>query len=158
MRELLISESAVLDLRHAASDAHPVETGGILIGVYANGKPWITHAVEVRTSDRGPRHFTLPAGATGRVVGDARALDPRLGYLGEWHVHPADVGPSSIDRATMKSLVKRADGGSRNPILLLARRRAGAYELEAREWRWQGARHIAITTAGDLDADPKAVP
>lgn len=152
MREMLLSECAGRVLRRAAAEAHPFETGGILVGVYSRGRPWVTQAIEVQTANRGPRHFVVPTGATGQLLSEARNTDRRLGYLGEWHVHPLDVGPSRIDRATMKSLLTRADGSQRHPILLIVRRRDCSYELEAREWRWMGARLLRITAAGDLQA------
>ncbi len=153
MRELFLSECADRVLRRAATEAHPLETGGILVGVFSSGRPWVTRAIEVPTANRGPGYFVVPAVVTGQLLSEARNVDQRLGYLGEWHVHPSDVGPSRIDRATMKSLLTRTDGSPRHPILLIVRRRDCSYQLEAREWRWLGARLLRITAAGDLEVE-----
>ena len=105
--QALMSENVSAALRRYARKADPDETGGILLGVRTNGRPWITGAVEIASRDRGRSHYRLPAGATTPVVTRARQQDPRLGYLGEWHSHPADIGPSPTDRATMRRLALR---------------------------------------------------
>ena len=51
-------------MRDVTVRAHPRETGGILVGVSVDGRPWVTHACEVRSLDAGPAHYVLPAGAT----------------------------------------------------------------------------------------------
>lgn len=97
-----VSEAARDALMAAADAANPDETGGVLVGVVLKrgedtGRPWVTHAVEVpsRKSDR--NHYELPAGARRRVVMRLRKSDSRLGYLGDWHSHPVNVGPSPTD-------------------------------------------------------------
>ena len=83
-----LSDAARLEMASAAAAAHPSETGGVLVGVVLGrgrgaGRPWVTHAVEVRSRTSGPSHYELPAGARKRVVKRLRRNDPRLGYLGE---------------------------------------------------------------------------
>ena len=33
--------------------------------------------------------------------------DPRCGYVGEWHSHPAPQPPSSIDRGALSAIVRQ---------------------------------------------------
>lgn len=61
----------------AATRAHPVETGGILIGVYADGHPWIVTTIEIASTDRGRSHYWIRGGATHTAVLRARAIDDR---------------------------------------------------------------------------------
>ncbi len=143
-----ISEGAAADLRRHAREAHPQETGGILLGVRTTGRPWITQAVEIPTPDRGRSHYRLPAGATTLAVQRARADDSRLGYLGEWHSHPVDVGPSPTDRATMRRLALRSP--RTGIVLIVVRRGATGHRLDVREMTFPFLRCRGAVTTGDL--------
>ena len=50
--QILLSETAAAAMKTAAAAAHPLETGGILIGVNADGVPWVTHVIEIVSRDR----------------------------------------------------------------------------------------------------------
>ncbi len=128
---LLVSETAQTTMIVAAGHAHPLETGGILVGVYADGRPWVTSAIEIASTDRGRHHYRIPSGATTPAVHDARRSDPRLGYLGDWHSHPCDVGPSATDLASLL-LVSVRHPRHANPSLVVVRNTADGYTLDAR--------------------------
>ena len=129
---LLVSESAAATMFAAAQRSHPNETGGILLGVDADGQPWVTAAIELDTDDRGRHHYKIPAGATQPAVRHARETDPRLGYLGDWHVHPHDIGPSPKDLATL-GLFSLRHPRTTNPTLVVVRRTSdGQYALDPR--------------------------
>lgn len=104
MAKILLAESVRSQLVTEAETAAPSETGGILLGVHARSGVWVTHAVHLQgTSSHG--RFQVPEGVTTSSVEHARAtIDPRLGYAGEWHSHPAGDGPSATDRSTMRAL------------------------------------------------------
>ena len=103
-----LSESAAVDITTASAAAHPMETGGVLLGVYTEGeRPWVVRAVTIESTNAGGARYEPPAGARPRYVDEARTIDPRLGYLGDWHSHPADAGASDTDVATMRSLRSR---------------------------------------------------
>lgn len=150
---LLVSETASHVMMEAARQAHPDETGGILIGVQQDDRPWVTHAVEIASADRGRRHYKLPGGSTQPAVRAARAVDPRVGYLGDWHSHPADVGPSSIDLATL-ARISLTHPRTPNPTLLIVRRIDETYVLDARRIVAVQARGCDIHLAGDLPPMP----
>ncbi|OOK65323.1 hypothetical protein BZL29_7990 [Mycobacterium kansasii] len=129
--QLWITEAARNAMTTAAARAHPDETGGVLIGVYLDGHPWIIKAIEIPTSDRGRSHYRIPAGATHAAVLTARAADHRLGYLGDWHSHPRDVGPSPTDLASL-AMVSMKKPRLPNPTQIVVRRTDYGYDLNAR--------------------------
>lgn len=151
--EVLLAESAATMLLLAAAAAHPSETGGLLLGPRSSQRPWVTHALEVPSARPSPAHYVLPAGLTHRLIACSRGVDRRLGYLGEWHVHPIDTGPSRADDRTMRRLASRAPNP---PILLLARLAAGGYALEGHVWSGVHRRQLTIIRTGDLPRDPRS--
>jgi len=146
---LLLSEEAAAAMREAARAAHPLETGGVLIGVYVDGVPWATRAVEIASADRGRRHYRIPGGTTQPAVRVARAEDGRLGYLGDWHSHPADAGPSTTDLASL-ALVSYRRPGRPNPTMVVVRRRDDQYVLDARRIVGVHVRACEIRLTGSL--------
>jgi proteasome lid subunit RPN8/RPN11 len=148
--ELLIAERAIDQLRRAASLSHPLETGGILVGVHADQQPWATMAIELPTSSRGRAHCHLAGGATQPAVLRTREIDPRLGYIGDWHSHPADVPPSRTDLASLR-LVSYLHPRLPNPTLLVLRRMfEDEYDLDARRITAVNPTRCAIRITGDL--------
>ncbi len=130
----------------AALGAHPNEAGGILVGVRAADRPWITHALEIPGASAGATHYVLPGGVTRPLVRRVRRVDKRLGYLGEWHVHPANVGPSGTDRDTLRSISEK----SPESILVIARHASCGYLLEARILRKSRLVALNIVQTGAL--------
>jgi hypothetical protein len=61
----------------------------------------VTHAAELRSPKATETFYEVPIGARRKAVTRLRRRDPRLGYLGEWHVHPSDVAPSPVDTETI---------------------------------------------------------
>jgi hypothetical protein len=137
----------------AARHAHPNETGGILIGVHVDGHPWVTIAIEVTTSDRGRGHYRIPGGATQPAVRASRRTDRRLGYLGDWHSHPSDVGPSPMDLASL-GLISMKHPRTPNPTLILVRNTVDGYALDARRIVAIVPRACEVRLTGDLPLEP----
>jgi proteasome lid subunit RPN8/RPN11 len=152
--QLRITETAQATMIAAAARAHPDETGGILIGVYLDVHPWITTVVEIPTTDRGRSHYRIPAGATHAAVLHARAMDHRLGYLGDWHSHPRDVGPSPTDLASL-ALISMKKPRLPNPTQIVVRRTDHGYTLDARRIVTLTPRVCTIGLTGSL---PVATP
>jgi hypothetical protein len=148
-----VSDRAREDMIKAAAAVHPTETGGVLAGVVLGrgpgaGRPWVTHAVEVRSRKSGPGYYELPAGARERVVKRLRKSDPRLGYLGDWHSHPADLEPSHTDADSMASA--SVTGDCRRPLLLVVRQAADGYQIDARQWTGAALRRLQVRGSGPL--------
>ncbi len=119
-----IAEAAQAAMRTTAKEAMPNETGGVLIGVLVDGHPVITHAVEIPPHKPARTGFVIDVGKTRKAVEAAAAADPRVGYLGEWHSHPMDQGPSPTDRTTMQRLASDNDTG--DPVLVVVRPEEGS--------------------------------
>jgi len=132
----------------AASEAYPYETGGVLAGVYTAGRPWVTH-VQTVTPKRGmPSFYTLPEGKREQAIRSLRRLDPRIGYLGDWHSHPADVGPSCTDCNSIRSI--SLSGDLARPVLLIVRWTGEGHTLDARQWTGRRLRPLRVVAAGNL--------
>lgn len=146
---LLISEEAVASLTDAAARSHPDETGGILVGVYVDRNPWVTQVIEITSPDRGHHYYRIPGGATQPAVNASRGADSRLGYLGDWHSHPADVGPSPADLASL-ALISYRRPRRPNPTTIVARNRGDQYVLDARRIVGVQVRHCTLRITGSL--------
>ena len=78
------------------------------------------------------------------------AVDPRLGYIGDWHSHPADVPPSRTDLASLR-LISYLHPRLPNPTLLVLRRTLeDEYDLDARRITAVNPTRCAIRITGDL--------
>jgi integrative and conjugative element protein (TIGR02256 family) len=78
--------------------ALPQETGGILLGFRTPDLVVVTRALTVpdpRSSRHSYRRHRRRAQAQMAAVGINET--PGIGYVGEWHTHPADCPPSRID-------------------------------------------------------------
>jgi proteasome lid subunit RPN8/RPN11 len=153
-----LSEAGEREILSAACRNHPKEIGGVLIGVHAEGRPWVTLAVTVPPARAHATYYEIPAGARHQAVAAARRRDKRLGYLGDWHSHPIDVGPSDTDRKTMRDLASDSRSGCSRPVLLIARRRGEHYWLDAHQQTRRTLRPLKLIAAGPLlsDADPES--
>lgn len=133
---LRFSESAIEGLIDACRQAVPFETGGLLLGVQTRDGLWITHAIEIPVETRSQRRYVIPHGSTTPIVDRFRTLDPRLGYIGDWHSHPANVGASSLD---LRTLAKLAIGSfQQRRLMAVARLDAGRWVLDL--WAQGGIR------------------
>ncbi len=148
--DIWISEQVPRAIFDAASAAHPNETGGILAGVYAHGRPWITNMVEIPTSKLSAVHYELPEGERPKAIAILRKNDSRIGYLGEWHSHPANSGVSSLDKATMRDITKRREAVEPSTVLIVARRIDDHYVLDASSWIGRFSRRVRFIMAGPL--------
>ena len=145
-------EDARRDLQRAASAAHPKETGGILVGVHTAGtRPWIVHAVEIPSTNSGSAHYVVPARHRRDAVEALRKQhDARLGYLGDWHSHPLDVGPSPTDLDSIREIASDRGAGCARPVLLVARHSEDAYVLDALQVDRYSLRLLELIAAGPL--------
>ncbi|MCC6237277.1 MAG: Mov34/MPN/PAD-1 family protein [Dehalococcoidia bacterium] len=112
-----------------ARRVHPNEAGGILVGVSISARPWITHAVPIPSASASTQHYEIPDDATPAAVDELRRTDPRLGYLGDWHSHPADLPASAEDVDSLRAITARV-GARPRPVLAIIRRRAGQHRVD----------------------------
>lgn len=131
-------------LTTAAAAAHPRETGGVLLGWWDDGRVIVRDAVEVvdpaatshswsREHDRAQR--ALEAALTVRD-------HPWLGYVGDWHSHPAESGPSGQDRLSIRNASRQYE----HPVVLLVHRPNGTVDVAAAH---RGRERLASLATGE---------
>lgn len=127
--ELLVEQQA-WDAMVAAAGADAMrETGGVLLGWRHDRGVYVQAAVQV--PDARARHTLYrrrhrpAAEVLEAALVDLPAGSP-VGYVGEWHSHPAPTGPSWVDRREMRRISKqRTDAVG----LLVC-----AYDAHSRTW------------------------
>lgn len=149
---VFITESAIADLHAFADGSRPLETGGVLVGVLRDTQPWITSVVEIRDPLRTSTRYVIPSGATPLAVELARERDARVGYIGDWHSHPADLPVSGTDQTTLRRNARKRKSRRVATILFVIRDAAGGWQIEAMGDDGQTAWPIELVMTGDLAA------
>jgi integrative and conjugative element protein (TIGR02256 family) len=128
-RELLV-ESRAWNSAIAAASIDPMrETGGVLlgwrhdIGVYVHD---VLHVPDTRARHTFYLRRHTPASEILEAAVTALPEGSPIGYVGEWHTHPAPTGPSWIDRREIRRISKQ----SPSSVGLLV----CAYNARARTW------------------------
>lgn len=117
-----------IELRHEAHEiiaaatakSLPKETGGILIGYHESNTIVVTHALTIDSDRASINQYVRDDVKANQLLKDFlmdRAVDDPTGYIGEWHSHPAPVGPSPLDISVIRTIAKTSDG----PIALVVR-------------------------------------
>jgi integrative and conjugative element protein (TIGR02256 family) len=112
-------------LRAYAFGAHPLETGGLLLGWWERQVPIIFSAVEVKDPHATRRCWTRDERRAQEALEQVQRLGKHIGYIGDWHSHPADVGPSGSDLRELRR-VSRQYG---DPITLAVVRHGGPVDV-----------------------------
>lgn len=102
-----IEDNALDDALAITQQRLPLETGGILLGWRDINRMHVARFIEVR--DPNAKHVTYErnhAAAQAALKAMKAELPPGslLGYVGEWHTHPALQPPSRQDRKELKAL------------------------------------------------------
>ena len=145
-----MSEAVETDLKALAETSYPFETGGILLGVVRDDLPWVTHVVEVTDLGRTRTAFEIPYGVTPAVVEIMRSSDRRLGYLGDWHSHPGDIGPSPKDRGTLRRDGRRVKPEQLRSLLAVVRLTGDGWRIEMLADDGLSARRVSVIVTGTL--------
>lgn len=107
-----ISSTAWAHATGAAAREPMRETGGLLLGWRtSDGEVHVTDMVEV--PDPRARHtaYRRRHARAQAALGEALASEPTqspVGYVGEWHTHPAPVGPSWVDHRAIRRISKKS--------------------------------------------------
>jgi integrative and conjugative element protein (TIGR02256 family) len=113
---VLLTRAAFNDADATGRAALPAETGGILLGFRAPDLIVITRILVVPDPTRGRRHYLRRHyQAQERMSTERLHLPAVIGYVGEWHTHPADQPPSDTDQDTLSALAHVATG----PVCLI---------------------------------------
>jgi proteasome lid subunit RPN8/RPN11 len=143
-----ISERAAAAIKDLATIATPFETGGIVAGVATDGGVWITTVVEIPVPQRRRSKYEVPAGVTPMVIRELRKRDSRLGYIGDWHSHPADASVSDVDLRTLSVLTSSRANARR--LILIARAKGLTWTIEAWGRRGRHCVPVKFELTGDL--------
>ncbi|MDR6639428.1 SAVED domain-containing protein [Paenarthrobacter nitroguajacolicus] len=98
----------------------PTEAGGILLGYHESATIVVTHALTVSSALASTNRYVrddVKANAILKEFLKDRAKDDLVGYVGEWHSHPASVGPSLIDINALRAIAKTSQG----PVAMIVR-------------------------------------
>jgi len=128
---LLLEASPLKVVQRVSSTAFPNEGGGILIGYRTLREVVVTHALEVPDHRADGRRYLRRRAPAQRVLDDLMSREPSsslLGWVGEFHSHPADQPASQTDLLALRRDAV-ADG---RPVALLIAARSGA------AWRFFG--------------------
>lgn len=105
-----VAAQAIANAERLALDASPRELGGILVGWWEGHSNAVVQALlPVPDHTAGRSHYERrhsPAQAALDVY-MRNHDDPRCGYVGEWHSHPAPQPPSSTDRDALSAIVRQ---------------------------------------------------
>jgi integrative and conjugative element protein (TIGR02256 family) len=132
VRYFRISAAAYDFMVSESENMAPHETGGLLVGTIEAD----CVCIEVATGP-GPNAVHLPHrfkrdGKYSQEVLDdvVQGSEGMIDYLGEWHSHSQDMGPSILDMKSMLWIAKNPDYHVQTPILLLCiRERVGKWKL-----------------------------
>ena len=119
-----VHADAVDVISTAATAAYPRETGGLLVGWWDTDRVVVRYAIVVpdatATDTSWNREQTHAQAALDSAL--AEHQHPWLGYVGDWHSHPAPCGPSRQDLTS----IRRASRQYTQPLILLVHRSDGA--------------------------------
>ena len=99
-----LADAAVVRMCEAAIAALPKETGGILLGYRTNQDVIVTGAIEVHDRRATRTSYRRSHRKAAKCLAEALADEPSdsaVGYVGEWHSHPAPQPPSRQDLASL---------------------------------------------------------
>jgi hypothetical protein len=136
---LTLSDEAAATVRDLSARAHPRETGGLLLGWWDHELPVVRAAVEVPDPRGGHTSWTRHENTAAAALAAAIATSPaRVGYIGEWHSHPADIGPGSRDISELRRISRQYQ----LPVVLAVARHRGPIDVRlARNGRLTSPSH-----------------
>lgn len=94
------------------------EVGGILLGWWEdNGTAVVHDFLSVQDDFSGSNHYVRRHTAAQELLTAVlnREVDPRIGYIGEWHSHPMQTPPSRTDRQSLIDITRE----HRRPVALV---------------------------------------
>ncbi len=147
---VFVTETVLGTLRELAEASRPLETGGVLVGVLRDDEPWVVAVIEIAYPFRTSSSYVIPHDATPLAVDVARERDGRLGYLGDWHSHPATGPASHTHRPTLRRNARRRKPRPVPTLLFLVRDAPDGWEIDAMEDDAWNARPIEVVLTGSL--------
>ncbi|MGI8711568.1 MAG: Mov34/MPN/PAD-1 family protein [Acidimicrobiales bacterium] len=108
--ELLVEPAAWQTILDAAGEDAMRETGGVLLGWRHEKGIYVHDALVVSDSHAKHTFYRRRHKPATDVLDAALAVLPGaspIGYVGEWHSHPAPTGPSWVDRFEMRRISRQ---------------------------------------------------
>jgi proteasome lid subunit RPN8/RPN11 len=88
-------------IKAASLAAMPNETGGLLLGYFTETGIVVEDAIEVVDPSATPSRYTRRGNSAQKALDEATKGAPsHMGYVGDWHSHPAPVDASNLDLRT----------------------------------------------------------
>lgn len=113
---VLLTEDALQTMLLAGADSLPRETGGILVGFRTRQQVVVTRACLVEDDASSTHDYRLDVTVAGMALMQLRSgPDDIVGYVGDWHTHPAPTPPSALDESSLR----RAAAASGDLLALL---------------------------------------
>lgn len=126
---MVIHPDARYTITATAGRAAPLETGGLLLGWWDSDRVMVRSAVEVvdpaASGTSWVRRENLAQQALDRAI--AAHGHPWMGYVGDWHSHPAPCEASAQDLKSIRS----ASRTYAQPLLLIVHRCDGVLDIRA---------------------------
>ena len=130
------------------------ESGGILLGCRHRDGIYVNQFIEVPDPQaQAASYLRLHRPASNALKAVLKTLPQHSphGYVGEWHTHPAPVGPSGIDRRQARRISRRAD----DEIALVV----AAHNPNSGEWKAFGiCAHLGRTRLATVEQTDLAPP
>lgn len=106
---ITLTDQARQALIAVARRSAAIERGGLLVGFREGSDILVEDILEVPDTRAGRTTYLRREGPA-RAALDAYlarpGTDKLVGYVGEWHTHPRPVGPSAVDEAAMRAMVR----------------------------------------------------
>ena len=115
-----VNKESINNIYQFCNEAYHNETGGILVGRYADK---VTAEIVViigpnKDSRKEKTNFIRGTKGINKLLEEYWKQE--LYYLGEWHFHPNGISnPSSIDMQTMKTITNNSKYNCPEPILII---------------------------------------
>lgn len=146
--QVRVAEQVLAVTESSAFEASPNELGGILVGWWdGDSTAVVQELLPVPDHQAGRAQYERRHSPAQEVLEEYLRThdDPRCGYIGEWHSHPAPQPPSSIDRAALSGIVRQVRGPVALVVLSLTLERGVDVHALIGRPRWP--RRAAISDA-----------
>lgn len=124
-----VRAAAATKLHNIAQQAMPQETGGLLLGWWDGNDIIIEDCTEViddhATGNSWVRHEQPAQKSLDAILTDSK-MSP-IGYVGEWHSHPAVQGASATDLSSLR----QSSALYEKPLVMIVRLPNESFDLHA---------------------------
>jgi proteasome lid subunit RPN8/RPN11 len=134
-------------LRHLAEQGGCRERGGLLLGWWNGDEVAVRHLVEVPDPGATATNWTRNQAAAQKALDQERAAldDSRLGYVGDWHTHPAAIWASPADKAALRRVSRQYQ----EPIVLIVALPNGGLDIHTAHTGRTRTTYINIDTRSE---------